>query len=386
MQQVAVGWLVYRLTHSVFLLGVVGFASQIPTLFIAPIAGVIVDRWNKYRIMVLTQILAMLQALLMAILLWMNLITVEWILFLCVVLGVITAFDIPSRQSFFVEMVDKKEDIGNLIAINASMFNGARLIGPSIAGIVIAFSGELPCFFINAISYIPAITALLWMRFRLNPASPTKESLLADMKQGFSYAYRFAPVRYVLLTLSLASLFGMSFTVLMPAFAKEILKGGPDTLGFLIGATGFGAFAGGIYMASRRSVIGLGKRLIHGLILFGLSLVAFSLSRHLMVSLVLMFLAGAGMMIHMTSCNTILQTVADDDKRGRVMSFYTMAFMGMAPFGSLAIGYFASKIGPAVAVFFGGWVCFIVAIIFLAKYQSFRQILREVYIKKGIVS
>ncbi len=385
MQRIAMSWLVYRLTNSAFLLGVVGFAGQIPTFLLAPFSGVWTDRWNRHRILVVTQILAMIQALILAILVLTGSIAVWHIIFLSMVLGSVNAFDIPARQAFIVDMVEKREDLGNAIALNSSMFNSARLIGPSIAGILIAAVGEGICFLLNGISYLAVIAALLAMKITPRKPQTKKTHVLQGLKEGFSYAFRFPPIRSILLLLALISLMGMPYAVLMPIFAKEILHGGPHTLGFLMAASGIGALTGAMYLASRRSVLGLGKTIPLAASIFGVGLIVFSLSRASWLSYSLMLVTGLGMMVHMASSNTVLQTIVEDDKRGRVMSFYAMAFMGTAPFGSLLAGGLASSIGAPHTLMIGGAFCILGSLMFASKLSSLREMVRPIYAKIGII-
>ena len=357
MQRIAMSWLVYRLTDSVFLLGMVGFLGQIPTFLLGPFAGVLADRLNRHRIIVVTQILSMLQALALAVLVMTGAVQVWHIIVLSIFLGLVNALDMPTRQAFVVEMIEKREDLVNAIALNSAIFNGARLIGPSIAGILIATVGEGVCFLLNGLSYIAVIAALLAMRLRKREIERRSKNMLHEIREGFTYALGLAPIRSVLLLLGLVSVVGMPYTVLMPVFARDILHGGPHTLGFLMAATGCGALVGAIYLASRRSVLGVEKNIPVAAGIFGVGLVGFSLSRALPVSLALMLVTGFGMMVQMASSNTLLQTVVDDNKRGRVMSFYNMAFMGMAPFGSLLAGSVARKIGAPYTLLVGGICC-----------------------------
>lgn len=357
MQRVATSWLVYRLTGSAVMLGVVGFVSQIPTFMLSPIGGVAADRWNKKTIFLVTQILAAAQALLLAVLVIRGAVTVQWIIALNIVLGVINAFDTTARQSFVVEMIERKEDLGNAIALNSSMVNGARLVGPSITGILIASVGEGICFLINSISYLVVIIALIVMKIPAKKREPKNTRMLHDFREGFAYVYRSVSMRSIILLLALVSLLGMPYQVLMPVFAKQVLGGGPHTLGFLMGAAGFGALCGAIYLASRKSSQNVWKLIPASACLFGIGLIAFSFSRVLWLSLPLMSCAGCGMMIQMASSNTSLQILVDDDKRGRVMAFYAMAFMGMAPFGSLLAGSLAGLIGAPHTLTIGGMLC-----------------------------
>jgi len=384
-QRITVPWLVYRLTGSVFLLGLVGFAGQIPTFLMAPFAGVLVDRWNRHKILVITQVLALIQAFVLALLFYVKSISVWHIAILSVFLGIINAFDMPARQSFVVDMIEKKEDLGNAIALNSSMVNSARLIGPSIAGVLISLTGEGMCFLINAISYLFVIAFLLMMKITPRKIVVQDTNAFQKFKEGFTYTFGFLPIRYIILLLALVSLMGMPYTVLMPVFAKTILHGGSHTFGFLMGATGIGALMGAVYMASRKNAAGLEKFIPWFAAIFGLGLILFSLSTNFILSLFLLFITGFGMLMQMTSSNTILQTIVDDDKRGRVMSFYTMAFMGTAPFGSLLAGALASKVGAPNTLLIGGVACILGAIVFMRKLPEIKKSIRPIYIRLGIL-
>ena len=385
LQLTAMSWLVFRLTHSSFLLGVVGFTGRIPTFLFASFAGALVDRWNRHRLLVATQVFSMIQALVLAALVLTETITIWHIIVLAFSLGLINAFDIPVRQSFVVEMIERKEDLGNAIALNSSMVNGARLVGPTIAGILIATLGEGLCFLLNGLSFVAVIAALLAMKIIPKKKVKQRTPLWQGIKEGYRYAFGFAPIRYLLLLLALISFMGMPYTVLMPVFAGKILHGGPQTLGFLLGATGVGALSGAIFLASRKSVLGLGRIVVIASSLFGIGLIGFSSSRFFWLSMVMMIPTGFGMMVQMTSTNTLLQTIVDEDKRGRVMSFYTMAFMGMVPFGSLFAGSLASKIGAPTTTMIGGIFCILGSVLFAKKLPSLRAMLRPIYTKKGII-
>jgi len=385
MQQIAMNWLVYRLTHSALLLGIVGFTSRIPTFVIAPFGGVLADRWNRHRMLVVTQSLSMIQALIFAVLVLTGWIEVWHVVILSLLLGFINALDIPIRQSFVVDMIEKREDLGNAIALNSSMVNGARLVGPSIAGILIATLGEGLCFLLNGLSFIAVIWALLAMRIPPQKKEAKRSQFIHGLKEGFSYAFGFTPIRALLFLLALVSLMGMPYTVLMPIFAEKILKGGPQALGFLFGAAGVGALAGTLYLASRKSVLGLGRVLVIASGAFGVGLIAFALSRLFWLSLIFMLLIGFGMIVPMASINTLLQTLVEEDKRGRVMSLYTMAFMGMVPFGSLLSGSLADWIGAPGAIMAGGAACILGSFLFSRKLPSLREMVRPIYVKKGIL-
>jgi MFS family permease len=384
--RIATSWLVYRLTHSVFLLGVVGFFGQIPTLVLAPFAGVLVDRWNRHRILLVTQVLSMLQSAALAALTFSGIITVRDILVLQVVQGVINAFDTPARQAFVVEMVSDRADLPNAIALNSSMVNASRIIGPSIGGVLIAIAGEGWCFALDAISYFAVIASLMAMRLERMPERTTETRLIDEMRSGLSYVSRFPPVRESLILLALVATMGMPYTVLMPAIAANVLHGGPHTLGYLMTASGLGALGGAFYLASRRSVLGLGRAIVAATAAFGAGLVAFSFSRWLWLSLLVLPVVGGGMMVEMASTNTILQTIVKDEMRGRVMSFYTMAFLGTAPLGSLLAGVVADHIGPMKTITLGGIACLIAAAVFAVRLPSLRAHVRPIYVERGILA
>ena len=385
MQNLALSWLVYRLTNSVFLLGVVGFSSQIMIMLFSPLAGVIADRFNRQRVIILTQTLALLQAVVLTILVYANLINVWEIIVLSLILGFVMSFDAPMRQSFVVEMVDDKKDLGNAIALNSTMFNGARLIGPALAGLAIAALGEGFCFLINAISYLAVIVSLLMMKLNRAPRPKRESHVLREMREGFAYAYRFPPIRYVLLLLGSISLIGMPYAVMLPVFARDILRGGPQTLGLLVGMSGIGAICGGALLATRKNVLGLTRIIPAAATIFSLGLIAFSFSRVLWFSLIAVTLTGFGMMLHMASSNTLIQTVVEEDKRGRVMSIYTMAFLGMTPFGSLIVGSLASRIGVQLTLTLCGLICLLFTAHFVSLLPEIRKTIRPVYIKMGIL-
>lgn len=374
-QRIAMPWLVYDLTKSVVLLGIVGFVGQIPTFLIAPFAGVLTDRWNRYRIMLATQILAMIQAFILAFLVIHGTAQVWQIIALSGFLGCVNAFDVPARQSSVIQMVEKKEDLANAIALNSSMVNGARLIGPSLAGVLIASTGEGICFLLNALSYVFVIASLLFMKVNIQKPKRQSKPVLHELKEGFVYTFSSLPIRYTILLLALVSLMGMPYTVLMPVFVREILHGGSHTFGFLMGASGLGALTGAFYLASRKSINGLDKLIPLAACVFGCGLALFSFSRIFALALILMVVVGMGMMLQMASSNTMLQTVVDDEKRGRVMSFYTMAFMGTAPFGSLMAGSVAKIIGVPYTMLMGGVLCIIGAFIYSRKLPQITELL-----------
>jgi MFS family permease len=369
-QQTALSWLVYRLSHSAALLGIVGFCSQIPSFFVAPFAGVIADRVNKHRLIILTQTLSMLQAIALGILLMTGLIKVWHIPVLSLFLGFVNAFDIPARQSFVIEMVEDRSLLGNAIALNSSMVNVARIIGPTIAGFMIALFGEGLCFYINAASYAAVIVSLLLMKNIKSKINVNHKPVLKSLREGFNYAFGSSQIRAVILQLAFVSLTGVPFMILLPVFARDILYGGAHTLGLLMGASGVGALCGALFLASRKSVAGLERIIAFSTLLFGGSLICFSLSRILWLSMSILFLSGFGMMVQMAASNTIIQTVVDDDKRGRVMSFFTVAFIGMSPFGSLWSGTLASHIGAPETLMIGGGCCIICSFVFSRKFLN----------------
>ncbi len=385
MQQIAMSWLVYRLTGSPLLLGLVGFSSQIPTLLISPVAGVLADRWDRRLLLLATQTLAMGQAIILATVVLTGIVQIWQILLLSLFLGIVNAFDIPTRQSFLVEMVDHREDLSNAIALNSSMVNGARLIGPSIAGLLVGTAGEGVCFVLNAISYLAVILALAAMKIAPSPGKNRPRRLLHELDEGLRYAFNFAPIRSILLLIALVSLMGMPYSVLVPVFAKDVLHGNAHTFGFLMTAAGSGALAGTFYLASRQSVRGLGRVIVMATIAFALGLFSFALSHSLALSLGALALTGFGAMTFISSCNTVLQTVLDEDKRGRVMSFFTVAFLGMAPFGSLGAGTMAGIIGPQNTLLVGGLGCLVGAAIFARQIPHLRAAVRPIYVRMGII-
>jgi MFS family permease len=385
MTRIATAWLVYRLTHSALLLGTVSFAGQIPTFLFAPFAGVLVDRLNRRQVLVWTQSLAMVQSLALAGLTFSGHITIRWILVLSVTQGLINAFDMPGRQSFMVQMVENRADLSNAIAINSSMVNMARLIGPSLAGLVIAATNEGWCFLIDGISYIAVIASLLMMRVHVPAVRRAATSMFNELKEGWSYVSGFLPIRTILLLFAVVSLMGMPFVVLMPIFAAQVLQGGPHTLGFLMGAMGVGALISALSLAARRNVRGLIRMIPIAAVVFGLGLIGFGLSRVFWLSMLMVFVAGMGMMQGMAASNTIIQTLVDEDKRGRVMSYYTMAFMGMAPFGSLLAGTLAHAMGAPWTVVGNGAVVVLGAAWFFTRLPALRRVVRPIYQEMGIL-
>jgi MFS family permease len=385
MTRIATSWLVYRLTGSALLLGTVSFCGQIPTFTFAPFAGVWVDRLDRRQVLVRTQALSMVQSLALAGLTLSHHITIHWVLGLSVMQGIINAFDMPGRQAFMVQMVEDRRDLSNAIAINSSMVNMARLVGPSLAGMLIAVSSEGWCFLIDGISYIAVIISLLMMRIHVAAINRKVTSTLEDMKAGWTYVSEFLPVRTILLLFAVVSLMGMPFVVLMPIFAARVLHGGPHTLGFLMGAMGVGALISALALAARKSVLGLVRMIPLAAAVFGLGLIGFGMSRVFWLSMIMVLIAGMGMMQGMAGSNTIIQTLVAEDKRGRVMSYYTIAFVGMAPFGSLLAGSLAHAIGAPWTVIANGSAVLVGAAWFWTQLPAVRRDIRPIYREMGIL-
>jgi MFS family permease len=368
MQQVAMGWLVYRLTGSAFYLGLVAFFAQVPVLFMAPLSGVLADRWDRLRIMLIAQVLAMAQSLALAALMFSKTIAPWQLAPLAFFLGVANALDAPARHSMVVQVVEKKEDLGNAIALNSAMFNGARLVGPPVAGVLVGLFGEGICFLINGISYLAVIFALLAMRLPRREKQRQRRGFWPELREGFAYTFGHRSIRLVITLIAWASLVGASYMTLMPVFVRRVLNGGPHSLGFLLGAVGCGALLGALVLASRRTMLGLERTLVGGSALFGLGLLAVSQARAFWVAMPLMFVIGLGMMVQMASANTFIQHQVSDDKRARVMSIYTMAFMGATPIGSFLVGSLTSAIGVRWTIALGGALTLAGAIVFARKF------------------
>jgi len=365
MTRVATAWLVYRLTHDAQLLGIAAFAGQIPTFLVAPVAGVLIDRWNRHRVLVVTQILSTVQSGLLALFALTDTITIGLIIGLNVMQGLINAFDTPARQAFMVEMIEDRADLSNAIALNSSMVNMARLVGPSVAGLLIAAFGEGWCFLIDACSYVAVIASLLAMRVQARPRPRASHDITAELAEGLRYVAGSPPIRSVLLLLALSALFGMPYIVLMPMYATNVLHGGAHVNGFLLGASGAGALAGALYLASRPSVVGLGNVIAAACLAFGVSLIAFSQSPWLWLSMPILVVTGFGMIVQMAATNTVIQTLVDEDKRGRVMSFYAMSFFGAMPVGNLIAGNLAAYWGAPTTLTIGGVVCILGGLAFV---------------------
>jgi MFS family permease len=383
MQNIAQAWLVYRLTGSSLQLGAVAFAGQIPVFLVAPFGGTIADRHNRHRVVIATQTASMLLAFILALLTLTHTVQVSHVFVLAILLGVVNAFDVPARQAFLVDMVGK-EDLMNAIALNSSMFNGARIVGPAVAGILVASIGEGWCFFVNAVSYIAVIIGLLMMTVSTPPRLATT-SHLQHIAEGFRFARRARPIRALLLLLGLVSLVGMPYTVLMPIFADRILHGGARGLGILMGATGIGALLGALTLASRTGVTGLGRWVAFSCAGFGVFLVLFSFSRYFWVSTALLVPAGFCMMLEMSSSNTLIQAMVPDEFRGRMMALYSMMFLGMAPFGALVGGALADRLGAPATVAIGAIACIGAAVIFGLRLPNLRVEGRQLILAQGAV-
>lgn len=385
MTRLTTAWLVWRLTGSAEMLGLLGFLGQVPVLLLGSVAGVWVDRLNRHRLLVVTQSLAMLQSFALAALALAGLIQVWQIFALQIFQGTINAFDMPTRQALLVDLVEDRADLSNAIALNSSMVNGARLIGPSIAGLLIAWVGEGWCFLADGVSYFAVIASLLAMQLAIHRPTAMPRKVRVELIEGLRYVHQFAPIRSMLLLLGLVGLTGMPFTVLLPIIATRTLHGGAHTLGFLMGAMGTGALAGGIYLASRQTVVGLVGLIPVAVGVFGISLIALGLSQWLAVSLVLMACTGIGFMIHMASSNTVIQTLVREEMRGRVMALYAMAFMGMTPLGSLLAGMIAARIGVSLTLVGCGGICLLGAGVFVRNLPALRAVVRPIYIERGII-
>ncbi|HNX24746.1 MAG TPA: MFS transporter [Spirochaetota bacterium] len=383
MQSIAASWLIYRLTGSALMLGLAGFLGQIPVFLISPFAGVLGDRLSRHRILMAVQILSMLQAFSFAIVTLTGVVQVWHILLLSCILGIINAFEMPVRQAFVIEMIKDKSDLPNAIALNSSIFNASRLIGPAIAGIIVAAAGEGICFLINGISYIAVIAAYLSMNVVTEKVRKTGGNVFADLKDGFFYAAGFVPIRDLLILIAGISLFGMTFPVLLPVFAAKIFGGGSHIFGMLVSATGAGAFLATVYLAMRKSIQDQGRVMNIGVYTLALSLMAFSYSEFIFLSVALLVITGFSMIVVIASCNMLIQAVVDEDKRGRVMSFYVMAFSGAAPIGSLLSGALSSKTGAPMTVFICGAACLALGIVFSFRLPVVSELIKPILAGKN---
>jgi MFS family permease len=385
MQQVAMSWLVFEITKQSWWLGITAFAGQIPSFFFAPFAGVVVDHTNRRRLVIATQIAAMIQAVVLTILTIQGTIQIGYIVGLSVFIGIVNAFDMPGRQAFLSEMIERREDLSNAIALNSSMFNGARLVGPALAGIILAWTSAGVCFLVNALSFLAVIIALSAMRVVPRVNHRPSPNILAGVREGFAYAFGFAPIRAILLLVAFISMVGVSYTVLLPVFATDILGGKAGTYSALMVAGGIGALAGALLLASRKTVLGLGKWITFMPMLLGFALIGMSVVGRVIPALVCIGAAGFAIMMQMASSNTVLQTIVDEDKRGRVMSLYTMAFMGTAPLGSLSAGWLADHIGAPLTARLAGLGCITASVIFALQLRTLRSMIRPIYRQMGIL-
>ena len=384
-QQIALGWTIYQLTHSSWLLGLVSFAGQLPLFILTPFAGVLVDRWSRHRTLIITQSLSMVQAFLLAIVVSTHLLQVWNLIALNVLAGVILAVDLPARQAFIVEMVGSGHDLPNAVALNSFVINGGRMLGPAIAGLLLTIVTPAVCFYLNAVSYIPVVAALCAMRVKETPDETPHAGHIDDLLQGVRYAIGFPPIRAVLILVSIVSLVGLPYAVLMPIYAAEVLHGGAHTLGLLMTAPGVGALLGTLYLVSRKSIYGAGVRVAIGATTFGAGLICAGLARNQFVALISLGLVGLGMIVQLATSNTALQTIVDDDKRGRVMSLYTMAFMGIAPFGSILGGAVATRFGVPMTFLFGGAISILGAADFARRIPALKAMVLPIYRQKGII-
>lgn len=385
MTRLATSWLIYRLTGSGLLLGLIGFTGQIPTFLLAPIGGVWADRLDRRGVLILAQILLAVQTLTMAALTLSRRITIAEIICLSVMQGVINAFEIPSRNSFLVELVEGRADWGNAIALTYSMENMARLVGAALAGLTIAAVGEGYCFVIDGLSYLVVVASLLMMRVKVVAIKRRATSVVEELREGWSCVSRFAPVRTVLLLFAVICFIGVPYTILMPFFASGVLHGGPHTFGFLMAAVGVGALISGIRLATRKSILGLDSVIAGSAALFGVGMILFSLSSILWLSLLLMVAIGFGMMQQFTASSTVIQTIVPEDKRGRIMSYWTMAYMGAVPSGSLLVGCLANTVGVQGTLVLCGCGCVIGAGWFWGKRHEMRRLVRPIYEELGII-
>jgi len=383
MQSIAASWLMYRLTGSTMMLGLAGFLGQIPIFFISPVAGVLGDRISRHRILLAVQIMSMIQAFAFAVVTLTGVVQIWHILALSCILGIINAFEMPVRQAFVIEMIKDKSDLPNAIALNSSIFNASRLLGPAVAGIIVAAAGEGICFLINGISYIAVIAAYVSMNVSPVKMKKTGQNLLTDMKEGVSYAAGHVPIRALLALIASVSLFGMSFPVMLPEFAGKVFGGGSHTFGILVSASGGGAFLATVFLAMRKSIQGQGRVMNIAVYTLSAGLMSFSFSKIIFISIPLLVIIGFSMIVVIASCNMVLQAVVEEDKRGRVMSFYVMAFTGAAPVGSLLAGAISSKAGVPMTMFASGFACFIIAVIFSVRLPYVRERVKAAVAGRG---
>lgn len=377
MQNIAASWLIYRITGSAMMLGIAGFLGQMPVFFISPFAGVLGDRWSRHRILLVVQVLSMAQAFTFAAVTLTGTVRVWHILCLSAALGIINAFEMPIRQAFVIEMVRDKANLPNAIALNSTLFNASRLVGPAVAGVIVAAAGEGICFLINGVSYIAVIAAFLSMNVSSVRQVKSGKNIFSDMKEGFLYAVRFIPIRDILILISFISLFGLAFPVLLPVFAAKVFNGGSHTFGLLVSSSGAGAFLATVYLAMRKSIQGQGR--IMNIAIYSLSagLAGFAFSEYIYLSLLLLAVVGFSMIVVVASCNMVLQDMVEEDKRGRVMSFYVMAFTGASPLGSLLAGTISSRAGAPFTVFIFGLACLVIGAVFSFRLPEVSRLIKS---------
>ena len=383
MTRLATAWLVYRLSNSAFLLGLVSFASQVPAMVLPAVAGVWLDRWDRHKVLITTQVLAMIQSLALAALTLSGYVTIPWVVGLSLFQGFITAIEIPTRQSFVITMIEDRRDLSTAIALNSSSFNAARLVGPAIGGGLVAAVGEGYCFLIDGLSYLAVIAGLLAMRIAKSDASRERREVWHELSEGWRYLIGYGPIRQILIFLAVVGVASAPYAVLTPMIAAQLLGGGPDTLGLLMAASGIGALAGAVRLVLRRSAA-IARPMALGVVTFGAGCAALGLSRWLWLSVPLMAITAYGLMTQIVSTNTIVQTVVDDDKRGRVMSFYTIALLGSAPIGSLLSGSLAARIGVTATLVVSGVACALTAVWFWRQIPEIGRAMRDRHTELGI--
>lgn len=385
MQQIAMSWLVYRLTGSIMLLGTVAFLSQIPSLFASPLMGVVNDRFDRKKLLLLTQSLSMIHAFVMAILVLTGVIQVYHILILSLLLGLINSLDAPVRQAFYTKLVPPKA-LGNAIALNSATFNATKLIGPTIGGILIALVGEGLCFLINGISYIGVIFALMKITAKFHQATTHKSNVWKELKEGFNHSLGFLPIRSLLIFIMVMGLTAFPFSMMLPAFVKSNLQGGSELFGYFVAIMGVGSLIATLYLAARKSILGLAKVVMFACGIQGISLICFSLIHHTWLLMIISFFIGFSYISCLASCNTLIQSLTDENMRGRVMSYYTMAFMGFTPVGCLLQGFAAEKISLSTVYLISGILVVLAAIVFGYYRPTIRKASRPIYVQKGIIT
>lgn len=383
-QMVAQSWLLYRLTESATLLGLLAFASSLPILLLAPVAGWWADRCNLHRTMFATQVLELLQAATLAALALAGIIAPWHIITLAMLMGILVAIELPIRHAYLLELVDGKDDLPNAIALTSLMANSGRMVGPAIAGVLIGVLSEAHCFLVNALTYIAVLVSFLMMRVKPVPREPSRQPLLAGLREGFAYSWNLLPIRALLLTLMVVALLATPYSTLMPVMVREVFHGDANLMGYLMSASGGGAICGTLYLASRRNARGLIRLIIGTVLAAGTALALFANAPSVWIALPLLSVVGFGILATSVSVNTILQTIVDDDKRGRVMSLYTAAFLGIMPFGGLVAGALADLIGPRATLTMGGLCCVAAALILALNQERIRAQIRPIYERLGI--